>query len=268
MSKLRIHAYYNYEHPKGDYVLAHEHQTFECVFYATGSGKLGVAGEIKNYRAPCLAITPPHVIHDEAADEFSRVYVCLFSPEDPAMIKGPCLYSLSPSDGQKIQGYFDEMLREQKKKLAYSEDVCASLLRQAYFYTLRYAGSPLSKKNPLQVVEQAKNYLKENYSSPIDFARIAESYGYSYSRFRHLFTAEVGVSPNQYLLNQRLEVAKRLLQSVDDSVKSISQRIGFSSNVYFTNFFKARVGVTPETFRLLAKEGSRQGVARLAKEEP
>ena len=56
--------------------------------------------------------------------------------------------------------------------------------------------------------------MKENYSYDIDFGQIANSCGYSYDRFRHIFQAEVGKTMNQYLLDVRFSKAKELLENL------------------------------------------------------
>jgi len=68
-------------------------------------------------------------------------------------------------------------------------------------------------------------------------------------RLAHLFKSEVGVSPQRYVNNVRLEKAKALLESGLLSVKEISSQIAFPNVSSFCRSFKARYGTTPREYR-------------------
>ena len=70
-------------------------------------------------------------------------------------------------------------------------------------------------------------------------------------RFAHLFKSEVGISPQRYVNNIRLEKAKMLLESGVLSVKEISCEIGFPNVSSFCRSFKVRYGATPREYRNL-----------------
>jgi transcriptional regulator GlxA family with amidase domain len=62
-------------------------------------------------------------------------------------------------------------------------------------------------------------------------------------------SAEYGVSPHRYLTVRRIERAKALLRTTDDTVASIAQRAGFASQAHFSQSFGKVVGVTPTAYR-------------------
>jgi AraC family transcriptional regulator of arabinose operon len=70
-------------------------------------------------------------------------------------------------------------------------------------------------------------------------------------RLAHLFKSEVGLSPQRYAKNVRLEKAKKLLESGVLSVKEISSEIGFPNVSSFCRCFKARYSTTPGQYRKL-----------------
>jgi LacI family transcriptional regulator len=61
--------------------------------------------------------------------------------------------------------------------------------------------------------------------------------------------ALLGRSPKEELMRTQLEQAKRLLTSTELSIKSVSLRTGFANSRYFSQVFRARVGVPPGQFR-------------------
>ncbi|HKI69892.1 MAG TPA: helix-turn-helix transcriptional regulator, partial [Verrucomicrobiae bacterium] len=79
-----------------------------------------------------------------------------------------------------------------------------------------------------------------------DLAQIA---GVSYSTLRALFTASQGESLHSYLLRVRMDHARRLLSDSRLEIKQVADRLHFSSEFYFSHFFKRFAGISPRTFR-------------------
>jgi AraC-like DNA-binding protein len=63
------------------------------------------------------------------------------------------------------------------------------------------------------------------------------------------FRAATGVSPSDYLVQQRLRLAAMALRTGDDKLEAIARRCGFSNANYFCRVFRKHVGVTPAAFR-------------------
>lgn len=79
-----------------------------------------------------------------------------------------------------------------------------------------------------------------------DLAKIA---GVSYSTLRALFTATQGESLHCYLLRVRMDHARLLLSDPRLEIKQIANHLHFSSEFYFSHFFKRFAGVSPSAFR-------------------
>jgi AraC family transcriptional regulator, arabinose operon regulatory protein len=85
---------------------------------------------------------------------------------------------------------------------------------------------------------------------------IANSLNLSASRFRHLFTAELGMSPRQYLRRARLECARELLEASSLSVKEVTAMVGFNDVSHFARDYKTTYGQTPRQTRLTGKSST------------
>ncbi|MBO5747040.1 MAG: helix-turn-helix transcriptional regulator [Clostridia bacterium] len=92
-------------------------------------------------------------------------------------------------------------------------------------------------------------FISSHYSEEIDLNACAERCGFSRSRFTHLFTEVVGISPYRYQQKFRLEQACELLRSTTLSIGEVSESVGFSDALYFSRLFKKRFGVTPSHYR-------------------
>lgn len=96
----------------------------------------------------------------------------------------------------------------------------------------------------------ALEFINENLGSPISVERLAqESTGLSGFHFAHAFTAMLGYSPHQYILDRRIAQAHQLLASTSMSLADISYQVGFSSQAHMTTTFCKRFGATPGKLR-------------------
>ena len=100
------------------------------------------------------------------------------------------------------------------------------------------------------LIRNAQHEIARRYSEVIDFKALAESLGTSYDAFRHRFAVEIGMSPLQFQLSERLRTAKNLVANSNMPMQEIARQTGFSSAAYFTRFFKNATGMPPQEYRL------------------
>jgi len=78
---------------------------------------------------------------------------------------------------------------------------------------------------------------------------LARVVGYSYDYFRHQFVNHFGVSPKEYILQERIQHIKKRLTNTEDSVRDIAVRYSFYSTSHLSRTFKKYVGCTPSEYR-------------------
>ena len=78
---------------------------------------------------------------------------------------------------------------------------------------------------------------------------LAAGVSLSASRFAHLFTQQLGLSPMRALLAARLLHAARLLEATDLPVERVATASGFSSPFHFNRVFRQRYGAPPGAYR-------------------
>ncbi len=101
-----------------------------------------------------------------------------------------------------------------------------------------------------EVVRSVIQVVKEQYKEPLRLSLIAESFHINVSYLSRLFREEVGVNFSDFLLNYRIEHAKRLLiQNRNWSILRVAEECGFNSQHYFSNAFKRIVRCTPKEYR-------------------
>jgi AraC-like DNA-binding protein len=94
----------------------------------------------------------------------------------------------------------------------------------------------------------AVDYIRKNLHQKLSIESIAKLAYVSKSNFFRMFKDELGTSPNEFILQERISKAKELLKS-RNSIKETAYQTGFSDTNYFTRVFKQLVGVTPKSYQ-------------------
>ncbi|MEA1847345.1 AraC family transcriptional regulator N-terminal domain-containing protein [Chryseobacterium sp. MHB01] len=94
----------------------------------------------------------------------------------------------------------------------------------------------------------AVDYIRKNLHQKLSIESIAKLAYVSKSNFFRMFKDELGTSPNEFILQERISRAKELLKS-RNSIKETAFQTGFSDTNYFTRVFKQLVGVTPKSYQ-------------------
>lgn len=101
----------------------------------------------------------------------------------------------------------------------------------------------------LAMVEPACRLLGENLHKRIRLPGVARKLKMSYSTFRKQFRRATGLSPGEYRIRRRIEVAQALLCSDDLPQKGIAERLGYADVFAFSRQFKQVTGLSPGAFR-------------------
>jgi len=100
-------------------------------------------------------------------------------------------------------------------------------------------------------LRRAKEFIIENLEEDLSLAEIAAAADLSQYHFARAFRKSTGSTPQQYLMQQRIERAKQLLAKDDLPIVEISLRTGFKNQSHFTTLFRKFTKLTPKTWREL-----------------
>ena len=107
---------------------------------------------------------------------------------------------------------------------------------------------PYEKIYLYQRIVRAKLFIDKHYADPIDLDNIADQAHFSKFHFIRLFKILYGKTPNNYLINVRMDNAKILLAE-GHSVLETSMLVGFDSPTSFAGMFKKNAGQSPSLFQ-------------------
>lgn len=108
--------------------------------------------------------------------------------------------------------------------------------------------STTTKGLPKRKLQRALHYVHQHLAEEISLEAIATHLNMSQFYFCRLFKQSMGITPYQYLLQQRVERAKQLLLQDESSIADVALAAGFANQSHLCVQFKRIVGVTPKQF--------------------
>lgn len=142
--------------------------------------------------------------------------------------------------------YADDLTHRMEAK-AEGFRLLALFLRLAFPYDI-----PVLQESPRELMTLLA-YIHQNLSQPLtnlDLANLMHLHPVYFCRW---FRDRVGLAPQQYVRQCRLETGKRLLEKTDDPVSTIAQEIGFYDAAHFSHAFCRSYSTTPTQYRVAAR---------------
>ena len=100
------------------------------------------------------------------------------------------------------------------------------------------------------VIHSAEKFIQANYRDmELSLSMVAEHMGLTPSYFSRLFKQETGSSYIDYVINLRIECAKRLLRTTSHRIFDVGEMVGYPNSQYFCTLFRKACGVSPAEYR-------------------
>ncbi|GBU09528.1 ara regulon transcriptional activator [Gammaproteobacteria bacterium] len=165
---------------------------------------------------------------------------------------GQLSLSLNMENKKHIIQEFDQLLNQidqtYKAGRSTSEDLAINLLERLLIRCFEESSDFLTKKIDPRIQDVCQ-YLTENLAQERSLEQIARHICLSPSRLAHLFRKETGVNLMRWREDQRISLAKQLLQNPAISIAKIANEVGYEDQFYFSRVFLKRVGISPSLFR-------------------
>ena len=95
------------------------------------------------------------------------------------------------------------------------------------------------------------NFIRENIRESINLKQLSGKACMSTTSFYRSFKRELGMSPIEFILNEKIKYAKKLLSNPKINIAEVSYATGFEDYNYFIRLFKKYEGVTPKQYQLM-----------------
>ena len=157
------------------------------------------------------------------------------------------------SSTRELEGSVEEML--EMSQMPHSNELIrlGQTIRFLGFLEKYKKGGPLSgndrRYTSRDYVDYAMDFIRNNYRGNVRIGEVAEQIGINRSYLSRNFKREIGMTPQEYLIDYRLERAAELLNLSDESIGMISAMVGYADQMAFSKSFKKKYGITPWQYR-------------------
>ena len=151
--------------------------------------------------------------------------------------------------------------------LAWVEEDCGAGLaheaaRELVLFLRRPGGQPqlsvslASQASEMSSIRELQIWIAEHLETRLSVEDLADRMAMSVRNFERVFTREVGTTPSQYVLQMRVEAARRQLERTDGGLKQVASAAGFGGVDVMRRAFVRLLGITPRRYRELAERST------------
>jgi AraC-like DNA-binding protein len=109
-------------------------------------------------------------------------------------------------------------------------------------------GIAIQPNNPIKEVTE---FIKQNLKENLNLKSLSEKACMSTASFYRFFKRELGMSPIEFILNEKIKCAKKLLKDPSIQINEVCYLAGFEDANYFIRLFKKHEGITPKQYQML-----------------
>lgn len=244
--------------------LLHMHETELELFYVySGAGRYMVDGYTYQVSQGDMVICNAGILHGEDPDDWRKMRTYSIALTG-VQFEGLLPNHLTAKDTMSVIhcGALSEQIGEMMR-LVYLlsggsqplQAVCQhtalavlGLIRELLCSRKRHEAIRSTAKAGL-LARRIRNYLDIHYCEPLSLQMIGDALGVSEYHAAHVFKAELGISPMQYVMRRRMGEAQTMLMDTNRSIADIADRLGYSNPWNFSTAFGKCVGMTPSQYR-------------------
>ncbi len=246
----------------------HWHDEFEWVYALEGDIECSIESETFLLKKGDALFVNSKALHRYQSEEDMKIPNILFSKDfiakqdselysqylEPILLSSCNSIVFHKEKDEKIIALLLDIFEKAKKEKRDLLDIQISVLSlwrsffEEYVSSFAQRGQDKNRK----AVSRCRimiEYIMEYYQEQISLEDIASSCNVSESEALRCFRTSIQTTPFDYLINFRIQRAKKLLLTTDDTIRSIAAQVGMGNINYFNRVFKKRCGMTPSCYR-------------------
>lgn len=245
-------------------------------FILQGKGTLEINGKSYHLHRGQIFVIPPDIetyYYADPSDPWHYTWVSFAGTQATYLLEKAGITAESPvrdtyidpeiflSLTEQILDHHEITISNELIRTALMYQIVAKLIESQTQQLSSTNSQPSYDYSPDVYVECAVEYIHYNYNH-ISVSDIASYIGITRSYLAHIFKQKLQISPQQYLVNYRLEQAGRLLRTTSLPVQEISEKVGYSNPLTFSKIFKATYKLSPKNYRLHIMNEAHQNIPK------
>lgn len=234
----------------------HAHEYYELNYMTRGRTKIRLNGMQLSYEEHDFILIPPRMQHNLYAvrDEMYSNYTIRFTGGADLMAS-----LIRENQVIKFRDYDSSVyfLVSEIYRLYNTNGMQRAEVYNAYLYTvlmhlrggtvLDVAAVSEREEDP---VEQAVRFINDHVlQQPVTVSTVADAVGLSPAHFTRMFQSKIGIAPVKYIIEIKMNYAKKMLTEQDLSIQEIARLLHYEDPLYFSRQFTKSTGLSPRKYR-------------------
>ena len=140
-----------------------------------------------------------------------------------------------------------ECWRNYSYPLDYSDALTSGIIKKILCYMVKR--NNVVKEQIPEIITSVILYIQKNYDRELSNTDIATEFGYHSFYLNRVFKKTMGITLHQAVLNEKVQVAKRLIKSSNLPISQVALEVGFLDRSQFCTIFKKQTGYTPLEYK-------------------
>ncbi len=220
----------------------------DLTYCLEGSMEYLYEGEKIILRAGDAILYPPGTLRQR---NFTTVpnYIASFNIQFPFAFETPVCGHLKNCIHSNTLYLLETFYKDFNSVSPYKQEKCVSTFSYLYYQLLE---TVLDTENPH--VKNTKQYIIEHLTEPLDLGTIAAHVHLERHYLCALFKQHTNMTIVEYIIEQRIDLAKRLIITQDAPLCIIAEHCGFTDYNYFSKTFKKHTGTTAIKYRKMKQK--------------
>jgi len=213
--------------------------------------------DITDYLLECMRQGKPNMIRDYAGEEQKKEMIeRLFGNDRAFVLRGFMVIWIEAAKIADEIGLPSDIVDKTLEKCINKSQVATtpwmlSVVSEEYlveFAEIIRTEMCLDQVSP--IFHRFQRYVKAHISEPLEIEQIAQALNISKSHLSHTIKRETGVSVHQWIMEEKIQLAKILLLNKNMPMSEIWKRLGFCSQSHFAKCFRSFTGTLPSRYRI------------------
>lgn len=235
----------------------HKHTFIEIMYIDKGCGIIEINNQKYTAKEGDVVIYFPNLFHKEySIKKGNQLHALFFAVRYTNALQEMFenfsnSYVFPSGDNRNIlESSMKYLINEsQKDGVPYFDKIANCIAKTIILKILQMSLDKEQATESNEFVKSVQQYLDDHYLEDINLDEYYNSLPFSKYYISRLFKTCMGITPINYIISKRMDLARELLNNTDKKIQDIANEVGYKDIYYFTKTFKKEIGVSPTKYR-------------------